>query len=264
MRNLSRLSWIVAVWCAFCGMRAQAQIDPQAEKSDAVFRNLVKLGVTVGHTGIYYGYYGYYSIWDGQFRHSVIQASGTGSDTPFAVAYRPFDYGYTTSTPTFMGGLAASDYWGAGNRSTRTPATWDGSANSMTAARRDAIITEAQQLIGTQYCWYWGIWEDYYGNDASVSSEPRSVSPTYPYYIRCDGVVQWVYERVGFNMGDRALDLIASPYPVDRAARFYAANVDLPSTVLQDSATSFTITASDNSSTPTIVEVVWGDSTTGL
>lgn len=262
MKNLIRLSWIVALLCVSCGMRVQAQIDPQAEKGDAIFRDLFKVGINVGHTAIYYGYYVF--TWDGQWRHSVIQASGTGSDTPFAVAYRPFDYGYGTSSPTFMGGLAASAYWGAGNRSTLSPATWNGSANSMSAARRDAIITEAQQLIGTAYCWYWGIWEDYYGNDASVSSEPRSINPIYPYYIRCDGVVQWVYERVGFNMGDRTIDLFASPYPRDRAGRFYVASVDIPSTILQDSSTSFTITTSDNSSTPTIVEVIWGDNSTGL
>jgi hypothetical protein len=62
-------------------------------------------------------------------------------------------------------------------------------------------------------------------------------------------------------MGDRAIDLIASPYPIDRAARFYAASVDTPSTILQDSATSFTITTSDNSSTPTVVGVALGSVT---
>ena len=41
--------------------------------------------------------------------------------------------------------------------------------------------------------------------------------------------------------------------------RMYVASVDTPSTVLQDYATYFTITTSDNSSTPTIVEVVWGN-----
>ena len=70
MRNFRKLLWIVAVWCAFCGMHAQAQIDPQAEKGDAIFRNLNKLGVTVGHTAIYYGYYVF--TWDSQWRHSVI------------------------------------------------------------------------------------------------------------------------------------------------------------------------------------------------
>ena len=66
-------------------------------------------------------------------------------------------------------------------------------------------------------------------------------------------------------MGDRYTSILdASPYPIDRAARFYVASVDTPSTVLQDSTLSFTITTSDNSSTPTIVEVIWGDSTTGL
>ena len=256
--NRSMRFWIVAAWCAFYAICAQARIDPQAEKGDAVFRDLFKAGINVGHTAIYYAYYAYTA--DNQYIHMVIQASGTGSDTPYAVAFRPFDY--ESYPPTFMNGLEESAYWGAGNRSTLSPATWDGSANSMTAARRDAIITEAQQLIGTAYCWYWGIWEDSYGNDGSVSCEPRSTYPIYPSYIRCDGVVQWVYERVGFNMGNRTIDLLASPYPSDRAGRFYVAYVDPPSTTLQDNGTTYKITTADNSSTPAFVNLVYPDGST--
>ena len=250
--NRSMRFWIVAVWCAICAICVQARIDPQAEKGDAVFRDLYKAGINVGHTAIYYAYYAYTA--DNQYIHTVIQASGTGGDTPYAVAFRPFDY--ESYPPTFMSGLAASSYWGAGNRSTLSPATWNGSANSMTAARRDSIITEAQYLLGTAYCWYWGIWEDSNGNDGTVSCEPRSASPTYPSYIRCDGVVQWVYERVGFNMGDRYTSIFdASPYPRDRAGRFYVAYVDTPSSILKDNGTNCTITTTDNSSNPTFVEI---------
>ena len=70
-------------------------------------------------------------------------------------------------------------------------------------------------------------------------------------------MVQWVYERVGFNMGNRVIDLFASPYPSDRAGRFYVASVDTPSTTLQDNGSTCTITAYDNSSTPTIVSIVY-------
>ena len=55
MRIFGRLLWIVAVWCALCGMRAQAQIVSQAEKGDAVFRNLVVLGITVGYISPFIG-----------------------------------------------------------------------------------------------------------------------------------------------------------------------------------------------------------------
>jgi hypothetical protein len=257
MRNRGILLWIVAMWCALCGMCVQAQIDPQAEKGDAVFRNLVKLGITVGHTAIYWGYY--INGWpDNQFRHTVIEAVGTGSSSSSTVAYCPFDD--ESYPPTFLSG---NTYWGAGNRSSLSPATWNGSANTMSAARRDTIITEAQQLIGTPYCWY-NIWDDWLGLDGTVSCEPRSASPTYPSYIRCDGVVQWVYERVGFNMGDRYTYLDASPYPIDRMSRFYAASVDTPSSTLQDNGSTYTITAYDNSSTPTKVNIVYPSGTTGF
>jgi hypothetical protein len=247
------MSFVGVLWttCALAG------IDPQAEKGDAAFRDLFKVSINVGHTGIYYGYIPWT---DNQWRHTVIQASGTGGSTSYAVDYRPFDD--ENLPPTFMGGLAASSYWGAGNRSSLNPATWNGSTNSMTAARRDAIITEAEQLLGTAYCWYWGIWEDSYGNDGSVSCEPRSLYPTYPTYIRCDGVVQWVYERVGFNMGDRTIDIFASPYPSDRAARFYVAYIDTPWTTLTETNTSFTLETADASSCPTIVQVIWGNGST--
>jgi len=249
MKNRRILLWIMAVWCALCGMRAQAQIDPQAEKGDAVFRNLVVLGITVGHAAIYWGYY--INGWpDNQFRHTVIEAEGTGSSSSSTVSYCPFDD--ASYPPTFLSG---NTYWGAGNRSSLSPATWDSSANSMSAARRDAIITDAQQLIGTPYCWY-NIWDNSSGYDGTVSCEPRSTYPTYPSYIRCDGVVQWVYERVGFNMGDRYTSILdASPYPINRMSRFYAASVDTPSTTLQDNGSTYTITAYDNSSTPTKVNI---------
>lgn len=256
MRSLNRISWIVAVLCALCGMRAQA--DPQAEKGDAVFRNLVVLGITVGHAGIYWGYY--ISGWpDNQFRHTVIQAVGTGSSSASTVSYSPFDD--ESYPPTFLSG---NTYWGARNRSSLSPATWNGSANSMSAARRDSIITEAQQLIGTAYCWY-NIWDNSLGLDGTVSCEPTNAYPTYPSYIRCDGVVQWVYNRVGFNMGDRYTSILdASPYPINRMSRFYAASVDTPSTTLQDNGSTYTITAYDNSSTPTKVNIVYPSGTTGF
>ena len=188
-RSRCILLWIAVVMvCALCGMRAQAQIDPQAEKGDAVFRDLanpVPGWRNVGHTAIYWGYY--ISWPDNHLRHTVIQAPGTGSGSSYTVAYSPFDD--ESYPPTF---LSVNTYWGARNSSNISPATWNGSANSMSASRRDTIITEAQALIGTAYCWY-NIWDDWFYLDGTVSCEPRSASPTYPRYIRCDGVVQWVY-----------------------------------------------------------------------
>lgn len=76
---------------------AFAQNDPQAEKGDGLFKDgsFGSWGIYTGHAAIYYGYYA--DTWGGQYRHTVIQASGPS----YSLDVRPFDY--TSASPTFIG-----------------------------------------------------------------------------------------------------------------------------------------------------------------
>ena len=248
---MKRLKYMVTVFFAFVALGqviATAEIYPRAEVGDAVFRDLNYLGVNVGHAGIYEAYF--QRSRGGSFRHSVIQASGDG----YTVDWWYFDYQYS-DWPTFMGGQPQSAYKGAWNRSNQSPPTWDGSPNSMTQARRDSIITEARRLFGAGYILWTGLW-------SPSSREPRSNDPV-PNDVRCDGLVHWVYERVGFNLGSRSH--FATPY--DRMNRMYAGAVDNPtlSTSGLDSfsSTTFTVTADDSSSRPAYLFIRAGSSDPG-
>lgn len=243
------LGFIIS-FCLLWPVSVRAEMVPFAEKGDAVFRNLIVESVTAGHAAIYQGYY--WHTWDSTYRHSVIQASGTGDSSPYVVDYRPFDY--AAAPPTFMGDYSASDYWGAHNRSLLSPATWDASANSMSAARRDSIVTEAQTLLGAGYVWFWNIW-------SPASCEPRDSNPSIPAQVRCDGLVHWVYERVGFNMGSRSSQTV---WPIDRAGAMDFASIDRPSSFVVDSESSFELRIWDDSSRPTYVEVDWGNGSTNI
>ena len=232
-----------------------AEVAPQAEKGDALFRDATISGHYFSHAAIYYGYYQF--VWDGQFHDSVIQAH---SDQSPAVKYATFDYvALDQSYPyvSFMDGEPSSAYFMTGlgprNCSNLSPPTWkNGMSNSMSPALRDAIVSEAITLVGKGLSYFLlTLWNN--------SCDPRNPSSTgYPTTMRCDGVVVWVYESVGFNTGDRS----GITTPKERAPRWKAAVVDTPTTALQDNGATYTITVADNSSTPTFVRLFYPGAST--
>ena len=182
---------------------ALAQNDPGAEQGDALFKAGSDVGISwpgvvipIGHAAIYYGYYA--RTWDGQFRHTVIQANGYGLDV------RPFDY--TADSPTFMGSDSFANYTaaGLGARNCCSHGTWDGSANTMTLARRSAIITESLRLLGVGVPYPSFSLPDVINLWEPTSLNPRSTPIGTPKAMRCDGLVEWVYEKVGFNTCNNA------------------------------------------------------------
>jgi len=256
----------IGIWSA--GF-ASADIDPQAERGDALFKDgsdglsLYQWGIPLqlnpGHAAVYYGYYQF--MIDGQYRHMVIQARGDN----YAIDYSPFDY--TPAWPTFIGEEPSSyNKPGLGPRTSCSHGTWKpGMACEMTPAARDVIITEAKRLIGVAYPW-WSIvhppnlWEP-------TSLDPRSTFIGTPTAMRCDGLVEWVYEKAGFNTCNNTAsfdyDYGYIRWPTWHSADWMGASVDPPSTIRQENDTSFTITASDYSSNPTRINVIWGDGSTG-
>jgi hypothetical protein len=245
----------ISIWS---GGLASAQTDPQAEKGDGLFKDggAGSWGLYTGHAAVYYGYYS--STWGGQYRHTVIQASGPG----YSLDIRPFDY--TAASPTFLGNDPVSDYTesGHGARNGCSHGTWDGSANTMTLARRSAIITESIRLVGVGVTYpsfyvYPDLWDP-------TSLNPRSTGT--PTAMRCDGLVEWVYEKVGFNTCNNTSSFAYWGLQTVNyhAADWVSASTDTPSTSLQNNGSTYTITATDNSSTPTYVNIVYPDGTTGL
>ena len=263
----SRISkWTILMIGLFVAASVFAQIDPQAEKGDALFRDCAEFAC-FSHASIYYGYYA--NKWDGHWQHTVIQASGYDCDP--TVMFCPFDYvtisgcsGCSDSScPTFMGSELESMYSESGlgprNCSSLSPPTWkQGMGNSMTPALRDSVISESIFLVGqgisynVLYLWTPG-WP---------VCNPEDSSPITPGTMRCDGLAEWVYERVGFNIhnGDWVDEAVT---PKERASRWNPATVDWPTTSFQDNGSSYTITTTDNSSTPTFVNIVYPDGTTG-
>ncbi len=244
------MKWVALLVGLFFTARSLAGIDPQAELGDALFRDAAP-GQLFSHAAIYCGCY--VTVWSNAYRHAVIQASGY--DYNPTVGLCPFDYSMP-GWPTFMNDAPSNAYLtnnlGPRNCSNLSPATWDGSTNLMTAARRNAIVTEAVVLVNAGISYdITALWNNF--------CEPRDPSSTgYPTLMRCDGVVVWVYESVGFNTGDRS----GLTTPLQRAPRWKPASVDMPCTTLTETNTSFTILTSDVSSCPTIVQVIWGNGST--
>ena len=84
----SRISkWTILMIGLFVAASVFAQIDPQAEKGDALFRDCAEFAC-FSHASIYYGYYA--NKWDGHWQHTVIQALGYDCDP--TVMFCPFDY----------------------------------------------------------------------------------------------------------------------------------------------------------------------------
>ncbi len=221
------------------------------------------LGIPIGHAAVYVGYYQF--MIDGQYRHMVIQASNPG----YYIDYRPFDY--TADSPTFMGSDPISDYTksGLGPRNRCSHGTWDGSGNTMMLARRNAIITEAVRLVGAGVAYPSVLpWPDLWDNglNSPNSLNPRSTPIGTPTAMRCDGLVEWVYEKVGFNTCNNvgSFTYWSAQTPDYHAADWMAASVDAPSTTPQDNGATCTITTDDPSSQPTYVTVAYPDGTIGF
>ena len=230
-----------------------AEFDPQAETGDALFRDG---GST--HAAIYYGYY--QVLVDGQYRHRVIQASGFW----YSIGYALFND--LDPYPSFMAGYPSGNYTkqGLGPRNASSHGTWDGTTCEMTSKRRSVIITESIRLIGAGVAYpsliavAGTLWEP-------TSLNPRSTPIGTPTLMRCDGLVEWVYEKAGFNTCNNVSTFTywALQTPSYHAADWMPASVDAPFTTLKDDGSTYTITAHDYSSTmKTYVNIVYPDKTT--